>query len=643
MEVLAPDTRSDLDRAGVIRKGHFAFPSGYHCSKYFSFAALRESEEGKEVSHLLAHRFLRLAADWEYDYILTHGFQMSDTAAKAASVLAEADRDVDIIHAVGFQEIHVLGSKRELAGQRCVVFIDVLNSGRLLERLSRAILREGGCVVGVVTVVDFGSYGGELRSVTHAMLTESVRSHILAREECPKCELQVPVKYVDLDRQSASESRRSWSRVEDLQLRLQDMFGGDEEFWSIAADAKAIRRHLVSGDYHLTPAVSEPDLLGDEKGRNWIRKQSLDFITRLSRSGIWPIVCAPRAEPAIGLATVVQQLAGDSGLSEWPLIEARYYEGRIRVPETAALARERRALVVDVGTSSGNTLIRLSKLLRTRGVEELAAMVIVDRCSDEERAKIEEHYVAEYVGLVRSTLPIHKTEDADECPACWRRAVREKVSTRVEDALLRAYMTNSTFRSPGKDKEQARAAQALSYQQGDLFEPIQLCDMEAVLFAISVRGDAGGEEYENAILYCLGSEDISVRHRRALIDMLPKEALESSAVSWQLQTFARNSVPPTLLEAACNALARGRQFDWLDEGWLSRKASLLEQPLEKGRRPRWMFLAYVLWMAREHDAAKAQSIAEKLAEARDRCVVGSSRRDTLGHLLDVLGDPGVSF
>ncbi len=618
--VFEADTRSDLERAGIVEDGHFVFPAGYHCGRFYSFGMLKHSPEAERIVDLIARRFIATTESETYDYIVTHGFEMSHLATTLASILSGRGKSVHTLHAVHTNVPDFLGHDGELRGKRVLVLLDAVHSGKLLEALAIRIMQEGGTIIRIGCVVDFDVYQGQFRRLMSSLCHEKIRSYSPTLEPCPFCQAGVAKRYVELDRGLSTDRKPATLTPAAAQEKLATLFGKEREFWRLVARSHAVVRHRIIGDTHVSPAINVPQLLRFDQAREWISGRIASRLAELAKSGPWTLACVPRKDPSRPVATFVSEYARKEYGQDWPIVGiSDLLKARGR-PETGR-GIPLRILLVDAGVCRGKTVLHTRASLSARGLKDFAFLAIVDRSGAEARAVLQTDFGGRFIGVAEVPFPTFSTADPAACPACWKRAARETFREEEIPEVVRAYLDPPGFPFRRRQAGYSSKPETMALQQ-ELFESIGLEDLNDLFFAVGLHQAAPNDLDEELIISWLGDQHLPDKHKKAIVEYLSPECLGREKIQDTLKAFAQNSIRVSLLESVCVGLARAGRFDWLDERWFLEHREILANEESKSRPP-WHFIGFILYAATRRDPGQRQDIEAKL-----RKVIGWKRDDT---------------
>jgi orotate phosphoribosyltransferase len=630
------DTKRDLDRTGVIRKGHFVFPAGYHCERYFAFGALSSHPLGNEVVDLLARRFLTTIPEWDFDHIVIHGFEMSRIADRLVELLSNRGISIHKLLVVGNREPQFLGARGELVGSRVLLLLDVVHTGQLLERLVESIHQEKANVLKIACVVNLGKYRGHCESKLIHLVKDSVESFRPTDAACKLCASKIPSTYVDPDREVESPIASAPMTVEGVRRKLADVFGQDREFWRVALAARAVLRHRIIGETHVSPAVDVTKLLGTSASRAWVSSRIKTALASLAEQGPWTIVAAPRKEATSELAAFLCELVQRELGQHWPILHTKKENGFVGFRSASALPpRIGNALILDAGVCSGGTADAMLRLVAKHSVESVALLVAIDRSSDMVRDRLTEHCKGCFFSIARVLFPTLSTRDPHTCPACWKKAARVDAKSKESFTLIDRYLAPRFSRKTRKSGRMNNEPADLIFQK-TMFDDVTLKEFESLLFAVTLHQEVPTEQDESYALYCLGASAVKVAYKKALIDCMSHSLLGRERIQEGLRGLARNSIPPSLLDSVCTALARAGKFDWFDRIWLLEHRQLLSRQLTAKNRPAWLFLAYVFDAAKRHDPAAVGPIGAALREVTRLTPYDKGLKSTMDSLREFL-------
>lgn len=616
--VFEADTRGDLVRAGVVQDGHFVFPAGYHCGRFYSFGKLKHFPQAESVVDLIARRFIALAESEAYDYVVTHGFEMSHLATTLASILSARGRSVHTLHSVHTDSPDFLGHDGELRGQRVLVLLDVVHSGRLLEALARRIMREGGTIARVGCVVDFGVYQGQFRKLMSPLSREKVKSYNPSTETCPLCQERIAKMYVELDRGVATEQKPTALTPAAAQAKLAELFGRERDFWKLVSRSRAIVRHRIIGDTHVSPAINVPQLLKYDQAREWISGRVGSGLAELAKTGPWVLACVPRKDPSRAVASFVSEHVRKNHGQDWPILGiADLMKRQKRLETDRGISR---VLLVDAGVCHGKTVLHTREALSARGLRDFAFLAIVDRSSAEDRDTLRSEFRGRIISVAQVPFPTFSTANPAACPACWKRAARAEFGAGDIPAIVKSFLEPPGF--PFRRQQPGYSAQpeAMAVQH-ELFDSIELDDLNDLLFAVGLHQDAPNDLDEELIVSWLGDQNLGDKHKKAIVEYLSPECLGREKIQDTLKAFAQNSIRVSLLESVCLGLARAGRFDWLDERWFVEHREILANEEAKSRPP-WQFIGFVLYAAACRNPELRPGLVSKL-----RKVIGWKQGD----------------
>lgn len=626
------DTRNDLRRAGVLHSGHFAFRRGYHTDQFYAFGELSRSPEGPAILELLARRIDTLLGDTDYSTIVTHGFEMSKVATELVR-LSRRPVPPHQLHATGSDEINFMGARQELKGERVLLLLNVVHSGALLEELVRRLSEEGAALVKIVSIVDLGRYRGAFRSSLVSLVHDKVSA--VTATECGQCAAGVRFEHVDLDWGIEGPSLQRPVTLSEIQNHLTDMFGSERKFWSLVMQAKAIYRHKLLGNVHVSPVVDVSRLIEVGPGQEWLMSRFAEILIPLAEQGPWTLVSVPRKDPSHALAEFAARQVRNFLVHSWPVVHSRHSRGFIDFESRDQGAPPpERALVLDAGAYRGVTLRGVFSSLRNWGVKELAACVVIDRTTKETRRGIESECGGRYFGMVRAPFKTFRTEDSDQCPFCWRVSARLRAQEESAHELVIRYLEPKSHWWP---VDSAHDANPDVLFQGQLFSnsSVGLKEFQSLLYSIALQERTPGTQDETLLAHCIGQDDIHATQRTKVINALTANYLSRPRIQDSLTAIARNNVSPTLLEAACVSLARTKRFDWLDGSWFSGHTKLLSKGGPREGAP-WMFMAYVLNEFRKHDGSGAKRLHRTLTDSVRRGAADPSAKEAIESLSEVL-------
>ena len=483
-------------------------------------------------------------------------------------------KDVHVVMADDFFNPKLWCDPKELNGRFVVVFLDVVHSGGLLNRLV-TVCRQGdpGALTGVA-IIDQSS--GEVSDVPLVGLwAEQKEKRDLCAESITGRE-----RYFDPVAGRARLGQDLPSEVSDLDKARATIESRLIELRPIARYIQAtgaLRQDACIGGVSYPWALDLLCLLSNDEARAELSRRAAICLSDLVERGPWCLVFpAVRHQRAGAWAELLADRFG------WPIVKVglkkHLHYRPLTSAQRSAVARHPRALIVDAAIRSGKTLQSLVSLLRPDGRPhnlEITAFYAIDGLFDESREVLKGSLGVEIRSLFR--LPLGApTESVGRYCRKWLNTTLGELET------------------PGPSEQAPWANVVLDYCRKKLENsgrpPKQRSpeELERVLRRALDEGERGAQA-------CL--ESSCDPPRSSVVKHLDVTyALREPRTRNVLHGFMCNSMPADFIESCALALATQQDYDWFDRDWLILHKRLLTNTSSQ----RWQFLACVSYWIRRH-------------------------------------------
>lgn len=585
----------ELLRKNLRTTGPVVFPGDELSEGAWEFGRLGELDwdVAERICNTIAGRAwqkLRSVLSHERIVLVCFSDPMHRCGKRLATKMVEGGfGDVHVVMADDFFAPKLWCDPSELHSGQVVVLVDVVHSGGLLSRLYSVCREAGPAGIIGVAVIDQSrgtAQRGSLCSLWHDAREERVPSASSTKSE-PRF----------FDPAAARAHRRLPKEVADPAMARATVEQHLKEINPIVpyiAATGALRRDAQIGGVCYPWAVDLLRLLKNDDARGEFAARALASLRDLSKLGQWCLVYpASRFKRAGAWAELIAQVFG------WPIVKVGFESCNHYRPLTAdqrrALAKCRRAVIVDAAIRTGKTLQSLISLLRggpVPAVSDVKAFYAFDGLFQEAREKLEREVKVEVRSLFRVPLgaptePLGRhcrrrlsetlaeiTESNDDEALRWARAVREYCLKKLEPTARPIKM------APSRD---VRIDLRLAIDEG-------------------LRGTQARLEQA-----CDPPRPSLVKH----LDV--PFALREPRTRNVLHGFLCNSMPPEFIEWCALALATQRDYDWLDRDWLV----LHKRFFTNSASERWQFLTCIgYWIRQEGNVKQMERIRGAVEEFR---------------------------
>jgi hypothetical protein len=588
-----PDTISSaLHTTGLV-----AFPDGNVGQGAWEFGRLEtlSCDDFDAISGTIAGRAWEVLKSWvpRKEVVLVCFSRPIHCCGKrlATKMIDSGVKDVHVVMADDFFSPRLWCGPKELDKQDVVVFVDVVHTGGLLNRLF-AVCREAKPreIVGLAIIDQ--SIQGEFTEPFRQLWREPPDTrtrfdsdiHDQARFFDPTAALSRPRQ--DLPREIADPSAARVTVERDL--------SAIEPLTRFIEATSALRRDAKINGVNYPWAVDLLRLLRHDEARAELAERAVANLEELAKRGPWCLMYpAERSRRAGAWAELIATAL------QWPMIaigrKARIHYRQLTGGQRRSLAKYPRALVVDAAIRTGKTLQSIVELLRSGDNPppcEIAAFYAFDGLFHEARDDLEKKAKVEIRSLFRLPLGVPTEPVGNSCR--W-----QMTSTLQELTGLEA-LPESAWRRIVRDycKKKVRECSSRIRQES-------LHDIRAGLRHALEAGSRGAEV--QLVQSCHPPRASLVKH----LDVA--YALSEPRTRNVIHGFLNNSMPPDFIEWCALALATQKDYEWLDRDWLILHRRLFTNAASH----RWQFLACVSYWIRQHgDEAQVRRARQAIDDFR---------------------------
>ncbi len=178
----------EVDEAGFLSEGHFAFRSGRHALKLLDRDQLLvDTQLASRMGYAIARHFFLSRID-----IVAAPSVWGAGLAQWVGFFLDPRRPVIYPTPSNGHYIFPDSSKAMIDGKRVLVIDNLILSGKTAQELVQTITAHGGTPIGIGALADLS--GVEFPIAVHGLLNEYLEIH--SPETCPACEAGVPVTEV---------------------------------------------------------------------------------------------------------------------------------------------------------------------------------------------------------------------------------------------------------------------------------------------------------------------------------------------------------------------------------------------------------------------------------------------------------------
>ncbi len=496
----------------------------------------------------------------------------------AAKMVDSGVEDVHVVMADNFFNPKLWCNPRELKEHHVVVFVDVVHSGGLLNRLF-AVCRQG-----------------EPSNLMGVAIIDQSRSDV-ADEPLYSLWAEPKEKRDHHDGEAGGQARffdpvtgRAWPR-EDLPNEVADPDKAKDTIESRLREIRPLFRYIEStgalkqdawiGGVCYPWALDLLCLLRHDEARGELAKRAANRLADLSDRDSWCIVFpAERHQRAGAWAELLAETL------HWPVVKVGLKNRMHYRPLTKAqrrdLAKYPRALIVDAAIRSGKTLQSLVGILRAEerlSIKEFLAFYALDGLFNEPREELEKNLKVKIRSLFR--LPLGApTEPVGRYCRQW-----------LNQTLGELDQVANGEHAPWIDVVRDYCQRKLEHSG----RPVRERSSEELEMSLRRALDEG-ERGAQARL-----EQSCDPPRSSLVKHLDVAyTLREPQTRNVLHGFMCNSMPLDFIESCALALATQKDYDWFDRDWLA----LHKKILTNSASQRWKFLAYISYWIRRHGSPK---------------------------------------
>jgi hypothetical protein len=584
--------RDHLRTAGPV-----VFPDGRVARGAWEFGQLGslDAQANEEVIEVVAEQAwskLRSLAS-KREVVLVCFSRPIHTCGKrlATKMMSGGVKDVHVVMADDYFTPKLWCDPEELRSRYVVVFVDVVHSASLLNRLYAACREACPSELTGLAVIDQSE--GRLapeqfcalwREKPEPRVPFDASRHARARFFDPAS--AVSRKREDLPQEVANPKT--------AQAMVEEHLAAIEPLRHYIEATGALRRDTKICGVHYPWAVDLLRLLRHDEARADLASRAAERLKDLRTQGAWCLVYPAERHMRAGawaelLSTALRFPVVKIGL------KARMHYRQLTDEQRQQLSRCPRALVVDAAIRTGKTLQSIVNLLRTAPNHpdyQVAAFYAFDGLFQESRTQLEKCLGTEIRSLFR--LPLGApTEPVDQY--CGRRmsdTLRELPPAEATDPtgwveVVRGYCRKKLWGSRCRSRKRGYAGidqrMRLALEEGERGARARLeqsCDPPSASLVKHLD-----------VSYALGDP----RTRNVL------------------HGFLCNSMPPDFIEWCALALATQKDYEWLDRDWL-----LLHRRLfTNAASPRWRFLACVsYWIRQQGDEELIRRVRQAIEEFR---------------------------
>lgn len=581
-EVVLADRESipSLLRDNLRSAGPVVFPGEEVTEGAWEFGLLSEmtDELAERISESVAERGWRLirgVLPRRGVVVICFGNPVHRCGKRMAAKMVDAGiDDVHVVMADDFFSPKLWCDPRELKNRHVFVFVDVVHSGGLLNRLFE-VCRQGQPYALVGMAIVDQSDG----TICDERLYGLWREHKEKREQHGNQAIK-GVRFFD------PVAGRAWHRG-NLPAEVSDPEKAKDTIESRLREIRPFARYIEAtgalkqdawiGNVCYPWAIDLLCLLRNDEARGELAQRAAERLADLSGSEPWCIVFpAERHRRAGAWARLLAETL------RWPIVKVGLKNRRHYRPLTGQqreeLAKCPRALIVDAAIRSGKTLQSLVGVLRSErriALKGLTALYAFDGLFDEPRKKLEGSLDVQIRSLFRLPLGAPTEPVGQYCRNRLRETFEELDRVKRQDDsvwvdVVRGYcqkkleLTGKPFRERTTENVEISLRQAL--EEGERGAPARLeqsCDPP----------------------------------RPSLVKHLDVAyALQEPRTKAVLHGFMCNSMPLDFIESCALALATQKDYDWFDRDWLVLHKRILTNPTSQ----RWTFLVYITYWARRH-------------------------------------------
>lgn len=569
---VAPSVLIDSLRAS----GPVAFPSGEVADGAWEFGRLEQlpSEEAEVIIETIAERaYNTLPRDFRSKAIVIVCFSYPiHRCGKrlAAKIIERNGTEAHVVLATNFFEPRLRCADRELEEQNIIIFVDVVHSGGLINRLAEICNRPQPKQVLRMTVIDQGDNPKRKDPIT-ALWKETREGRTSIQDYLQNSDKQETLRFYD------PEFARAFAK-QDLPEELADRSTARETIELEIAPilpfifkTDALQADRTIAGVHYSWVIDLLRLLEDGEARAFLLTHAIERLAHLPLSGRCCLVYpAERSQRAGKWARLIGKAL------DWPVVAVGQANRKCFQPLTAKqrqhLSQFDVAVVVDAAVRTGNTLrsfVQLLKCTEKPVVQRICGFYAFDGLFEADRRAILEEVGVTILSLVKLPLGRPIRPIGQYCREQMRAALRtlEERYPNTEPAwtgLIRNYCNTKL----GRHRWQPRPSGDAKRRLTDAMEDWQ-------------RGPEARLERS-----CY-SEKPSV-----LKQLDVQFALHEPKTRMVLRGFLSNSMPPEFIEWCALAVASQYEYDWLDTDWLL----LHENLLAAKDTQRWKFLAYIFYV-----------------------------------------------
>ena len=559
---------------GLRPSGPVAFPSGEVADAAWEFGLLEEfnSEDAEVIIEAIAERaYKTLSREFRSQALVLVCFSYPiHRCGKrlAAKIIERNGTEAHVVLATNFFEPRLCCAARELHEQNVVLFVDVVHSGGLLDRLAAICNHAQPKQLLRIAVIDQGD-NSKRKNPIHALWKERQENRIPIRDYLKTPNKQEMLRFYDPEFARATAKQDLPKEIADRSAARDTIELELDPILPFISRTNALQADRAIAGVHYSWVIDLLRLLEDSEASAFLVGRAIERLAHLPLHGrnclVYP---AERSQRAGRWARLIGKAL------DWPVVPIGQANRKFLQPLAAKqrkyISQFDSAVVIDAAVRTGDTLRSFVQLLKYTGkpvLQRVCGFYAFDGLFEADRGAILEELGVTIHSLVRVPLGRPIQPIGQYC----REQMRSILLSLEAQYPAEEPTWVSVIRSYCKKKLGRRR-----WQPQPSGSP-------------ETRLRVAMEEWQRGHQVRLERSCYSAKSN--LLKQLDVQfALHEPKTRMVLRGFLSNSMPPEFIEWCALAVASQYEYDWLDTDWLLLHENILSEPATQ----RWQFLAYIL-------------------------------------------------